>query len=160
MAIRPPIPMTAPILSIPRAAQTTLRCPEDGSLVIQDGQGAQCLRIDWHQGQPTVTLATADLKVLSAGDIAFHCDQFQVSADQDIQLQSHGSLHASANEAMKLQAPEVSIKATLGDLWLSANDFVRALGEKILLNTDTDPDSAKRQAQAFLRKMLGYKPEP
>lgn len=158
MTIRTSDPDTALRLFVPRHAQAILQSPEDGSLSIQSPKGTQTLRIDWQQGQPTVTLDTADLKVLSAGDIAFHCDRFHVSADQTIQLQSHASMQVSANETMNLQAPEVSIKATLGDLWLSANDFVRALGEKILLNTETDPDSAKRQAQDFLRKMLGYRP--
>lgn len=83
------------------------------------------------------------------GELSLHCDRFQVHADEEIALQSQGRVD--------LRGEEISIRALLGDLLLSANDYLRALGEKILLNTEQDPEEAERERQALLRRLLGYR---
>lgn len=132
--------------------------PEQGSLFIRHADGHAQVRITWHEGTPTVEVKKADLRMLFPEAVQFHCERFCVQADQEIAFESHGQLRATASEHLDLSAQEISLHASLGDILLKANDFVRALGQKILLNTDVDPEHSKAQAQRFLRKLLGYTP--
>lgn len=147
-------------LHLRRGQHAQLRAPQDGSLRVENPEGQGTLLIRWEGGRAQVQLETADLHVVAANEVSFHCDRFKVQADRELELQSQGTWRASAAQDMDLRAQELSLRATLGDLVLRANDFVRALGEKILLNTDLDPESSKRQARQYLARLLGYDSSP
>lgn len=144
-------------LKLSEGQRTTLLGPQNGSLVIKSGAGQSSVNIRWVQGNAVVELQDADLQVSSPGNVSFHCERFSVQADQGIDLQSQGYMRASSVEEMKLRGHSLALQSTLGDILLRANDFVRAFGEKILLNTDTCPEHSRRQTQKFLARLLGHK---
>lgn len=131
--------------------------PKNGILLIDAGASQGSITIRWKQGQAVVELQDAQVQVSSPGELSFHCERFCVQADQSIELQSQGRVHATAMQDMQLSAQSLSLRATLGDLMLRANDFVRAIGEKILLNTDTCPEASRRHSQAYLARLLGHR---
>lgn len=154
----PTMSITSQAHRLPEGQSTTFTSPSDGSLRIETKAGQPTLKIRWEQGQAIVELQDAQLQISSPGQVSFHCETFSVQADQDINLQSQGNWHANAVQQMKLSAHSLSLRATLGDILLRANDFVRAFGEKILLNTDTCPEQARRQTQSYLARLLGHQP--
>lgn len=53
-------------------------------------------------------------------------------------IEARDAISVRAGGALRLDAPEVSVTATRGDLRLRASDSLRAHGERVLLNCD-DP---------------------
>lgn len=144
-------------LQLSEDQHATLLSPQNGSLLIQSRSGSTNVKIRWDQGQARLELQEAQVHVSCPGELSFHCERFAVQADRAIELQSQGTLRADAIENMELRAHSLTLQSTLGDILLRANDFVRALGEKILLNTDTCPEQSRRQAQTFLSRLLGHR---
>lgn len=143
-------------LSIREGEQATLTAPKHGSLSIHANNDQGAIKIHWSEGRATVELQSASVQVCAPEDVSFHCERFHVQADQSIHLQSQGSFRANAEQDLELRAASLSLRATLGDLALRANDYVRAIGEKILLNTDTCPEQSQREIQSYLKRLLGY----
>lgn len=143
------LPSCSSTVEVPERAKITLQSPNEASLRIQDPQGQCQLRIDWKGGRPQVHLQQSDLLLDCVGELALHCDRFRLSADEEMILESQGSV--------ELRGEEVTVRALLGDLLLSANDYLRALGEKILLNTEQDPERSEQSRQALVQRLLGYR---
>lgn len=144
-------------LHLRRGQHARLRAPTEGTLVVEQPGGQGSLTIEWQEGRAKVQLQKADLEILCSEAVSFHCDTFRVQADREIELNSEGSWSAKAVDGMDLRGRSMALRATLGDLALTANDFVRAIGEKILLNTDTDPEQSRRQAKQLLSRLLGHR---
>lgn len=145
-------------ISLAEDQTTILAAPRNGSLQIKSADAQGSVRIHWSKGQAVVELEDAQVQISAPDEVSFHCERFCVHADQSIDLHSQGTIRAQATEDMELSARSLALRATLGDLVLRANDFVRAVGEKILLNTDTCPEQSRRQIQSYLARLLGYQP--
>lgn len=128
---------------------------ERGELIVEHADGQVAARVVWADGKARVVLERADLTIEDAGDVSVRCRNFVVDAEHDVQLTAQREFSVRAVTKARLQAEVVEAVATLGDVVLRANDFVRACGERILLNTDKDPAESDRRARAFLQRLLG-----
>ena len=143
-------------VAISSGERVYLSCKNQGELVIEGQDADAQLTITWHDGKPQVTLARANLLIEQADDIALRCRSFRVDADRDIRMHAAHELELQSTRMMRLRSEAIEAVATLGDIFLRANDYVRALGEKILLNTDKDPQETEQRARDFLKRVLGY----
>lgn len=126
---------------------TVVKLQGEGELHIRGAgvEGEICIVVE--NGRVELQIRQADISVKSSPKVDIECESFSVDAKCDLQLRAQRKLDMSAQM--------VGITSTLGDLVLRANDFVRATGEKVLLNTEVDPEESDRKAKAFLARLLG-----
>jgi len=104
--------------------------------------GAFELAITFTPAGPVLRLSAAALELSCAGDLRLDCENLALSARSSMAITA-GNLTEQIAETRtstvggrsQLEAHAVGIRARLGDVVLDANDYVRATGEKILLNS-------------------------
>lgn len=100
------------------------------------------LAITFTPAGPVLRLSAAALELSCSGDLRLDCENLALSARSSMVI-SAGNLTERIAETQtsvvggrsQLEAHAVGIRARLGDVVLDANDYVRATGEKILLNS-------------------------
>ncbi|TPV93650.1 MAG: hypothetical protein B7733_19420 [Myxococcales bacterium FL481] len=150
-----PAPVAHNRVDLEPGRQLEVVAHKDGQLLIAHADGNTAARVEWVDGTARIIVERADLAIEQTDDVRVRCRNFRVDAEQDIRLTAGHELSAQAVRKARLEAEVVETVATLGDLLLRANDFVRACGERILLNTDKDPAESDRRAKEFLRRLLG-----
>ena len=91
---------------------------------------------------PVLRLSAASLELNCSGELRLSCENLAITARDSFaidagKLDEHitGARTSSVGGPSELEAYAVGIRARLGDVTLHANDNVRAVGEKILLNS-------------------------
>jgi hypothetical protein len=87
---------------------------------------------------PVVRASAAALHLDASDEIVARCDRFAVEARREVSITSP-SVRIEAAELLSAQAPSVELTATLGDMRLWANDDMKLLGERVLLNCEGEP---------------------
>lgn len=116
---------TAPAsLALPSGRALSITPTPEGERLTITGRGGEVeLSVELTPEGPRLRMRAVSLDLDAAERITARCARFEVHA----------------REELSLDAPEAHVSATRGDLRLSANDYVRARGERVLLNCD-DPD--------------------
>jgi hypothetical protein len=104
---------------------------------------------------------SANLALSTPGKVSLSCGEFKVDAKEKLELRTQGNwLSAVAGHSetrvtgrAELRADEIALEATGGDARLCANDDVRVVGERILLNSEHEGSLTKDQIESFWRTM-------
>lgn len=147
--------------TLPSGRQVEFGIDKQEYIKVHSRTGHVELLIKFTSEGPLLTFSAAEIAMESRGKMELKCKEFTLQAEQSIQLKSAGdALTEIAGESkthvgkqLVATAEEVSIEATKGDTIVKANDFVRVHGEKILLNTELDPETEQKKIQAFLNAL-------
>ena len=109
---------------------------------------------------PALSFKGADIDIASAGKVAVACDAFEVAAREvrfdasgDFNTTVKGNYRVRAKKLFETVADTLEWVATRGDATLKANDVVRMLGEKILLNSDKADPADQGKVIDFMKRM-------
>ena len=113
-------------------------------VVIVNASGGVELTLELTERGARLVLDAADVELRSTRNVAVACDTFKIAAR---------TFEVEASERASITAADAALTATTGDVVITANDDVKANGERVLLNSDGDlkvPDWMKRQLGARL----------
>lgn len=99
------------------------------SISLRSKDGTVSLSILMTTNGPQIRLSGADIHLESSGNISVACENFQLHARQNLSLESEG------------------------DAEFKANDIARVRGERVWLNTDSDPGEEKLAVQRFVKRL-------
>jgi hypothetical protein len=106
-----------------------------------------------------LSFANAQLELSTAGRLDVRCRELVVEAEQRLELNSGGDYSSriggssSTNVSGRLEADadELFLHTQRGDALIKANDYVRLVGEKVLLNSEQERRPMRDQLEAFWR---------
>lgn len=105
-----------------------------GSLLrLSGGAGATLLSLLITERGPVLQLEGA-LTIAATGDIALEGERVGIRGRAGVAISSGGDLRTSAAGDLVSEARTQSLRSTLGDVDIKANDDVRLKGERIRLN--------------------------
>ncbi|AUX41543.1 uncharacterized protein SOCE26_029630 [Sorangium cellulosum] len=110
-------------------------------VVLVGATGRMELTLEVTETGARVVIDAEDVALRARRKVAVECDTFEVSARR---------IEARAKETATIEAEDASIRATVGDLELRANDDVKVDGERVLLNSDGD-----LRVPLWMKKELG-----
>ena len=100
---------------------------ESETITIRGRGGQSLLTIEVNESGAKVVLDSADLELRAVGKVDVTCDAFAVETR---------SFDVHAAEKATIVAADAEVRATTGDIRIHANDDIRAVGERILLNSE------------------------
>jgi hypothetical protein len=106
-----------------------------------------------------LSFATANLALTAPGKLDVRCTELVVEASERLTLNSEGDFASRVggnattlvSGRVETEADELFLRTTRGDALIQANDYVRLVGEKILLNSEHDRRPTRDQLEAFWR---------
>ena len=130
------------------------------SIRVSGRHGDVELAIQFTDDGPVLKFNTADIDLASTGQVSIDCQDFEVKAKKHVSIQAGGDIntHADGNcymtvkRVFELLADSLDLEAENGDASVKANDIVHMLGEKILLNSESEDDN-KDKIVAFLDRL-------
>ena len=133
--------------------------PEE-RLRIFGASGEVELTVRLNDDGPVLNFKGADIDIASSGRVAVACDAFEVAAREvrfdasgDFNTTVEGNYRVRARKIFETIADTLEWVATRGDATLKANDVVRMLGEKILLNSDKADPADQGKVIDFMKRM-------
>ncbi len=135
----PPSEAVAPALVAPvsgRQVRLRLTLGKETLEIVGPG-GATELSIELTERGPRLVLEAADIQINTVNRIAVDCESFEVRA----------------RDELSLSGAQASLIARDGDAAITANDYVRVVGEQIRLNCDT-PDQVPAWMQSEIAAQL------
>lgn len=137
---------------------------------VQIDRGSSTLSISSPDGQVELTVrstadgcvlsfATANLALSAPGKLDVRCAELVVETSERLTLNSDGDLSSRVggnattvvSGRVETEADELFLRTTRGDALIQANDYVRLVGEKILLNSEHERRPTRDQLEAFWR---------
>jgi hypothetical protein len=102
-----------------------------------------------------------EIQLQSSSKIAVQCDELRLQARTRLELETLGDLHTRVAGDSRtvvaghaaVEADELELRAQRGDALLYANDRVRVVGEKILLNSEHERVTTRDQFEEIWRKL-------
>lgn len=85
---------------------------------------------------PVLRATGHSMELAATHDIHARCERFLIDATDSIEMRSGGELTQRAERKAQVEAGDISVHATRGDVRVKANDDVQLKGEGILLNCD------------------------
>lgn len=135
-------PTSPAALALPSGRALSITPTAEGERVTITGRdGGVELSIELTPEGPRLRVDAVSLELSARERITARCDRFEVHA----------------RDELSLDAPEAHLAATRGDLRLSANDSLRARGERVLLNCE-DPDPLPQWMEETLGGRLRTSP--
>jgi hypothetical protein len=118
--------------------ELTLRCTPDGCVL---------------------SFSALNLELSTPGKLDVRCAELVVDARERLELNTGGDYSSrvagtcSTRVAgrVETEADELFLSTTRGDALIQANDYVRCVGEKILLNSEQERRPSRDQLEAFWR---------
>lgn len=103
--------------------------------------------------------ASAQLELATPGRLDVRCRELVVDAEQRLELNSGGDLSSQIGGSctttvggrLHTEADELFLHTQRGDALIQANDYVRLVGEKVLLNSEQERRPTRDQLEAFWR---------
>jgi hypothetical protein len=96
--------------------------------------------------------ASARLALSSPGRLEAE-QRLELNSGGDYASRIGGSASTSISGRLETEADEVFLHSQRGDALIQANDYVRLVGEKVLLNSEQERRPARDQLEAFWRKL-------
>lgn len=105
--------------------------------------------------------ASTRLVLSTPGRLDVRCQELVVDAAQRLELNSGGDLTSRVGGSstttvggrIEADADEMFLCSRRGDTLLQANDYVRLVGEKVLLNSEQERRPTRDQLEAFWREV-------
>ncbi len=110
------------------------RTVEGGTLRLVSGDGGEPLEIEVTAAGPILRLRSP-LTVALEGGLSIDAETIALRSRGDLLLSSGADLVLRASDGIKSSGATQDIRATLGDVRVSANDDVAVNGERIKLNS-------------------------
>ena len=112
----------------PLGATLRLRHPEQSPLTLEIAITAS---------GPVIRASAAALEIDAATDIIARCERFAVEARESVILRG-GEIIQEAAGTLRASGGALELNADTGDVRVHANDDVKLLGERVLLNCDRE----------------------
>lgn len=133
--------------------------PELGTVEISTPDGVVELSVRCTADGCVLRFASARLSLSTPGHLDVRCQALVVDAERRLELNSGGdyvsrvggSSTTHVGGRLEADADELSLCAQRGDALLQANDHVRLVGERVLLNSEQERRPARDQLEAFWR---------
>lgn len=133
--------------------------PELGTVEISSPDGVVELSVRCTPGGCVLRFASAQLELATPGRLDVRCRELVVDAEQSVALSSGGDFtsHIAGNSTttvggrLQADADELFLHTRRGDALIQANDYVRLVGEKVLLNSEQERRPTRDQLEAFWR---------
>lgn len=110
-------------------------------VVVVNASGGVELTLELTERGARLVLDAADVELRAARNVAVACDTFKIAAR---------TFEVEASERASITAADAAMTATTGDVVITANDDVKANGERVLLNSDGD-----LKVPAWMKRELG-----
>jgi hypothetical protein len=106
-----------------------------------------------------LSFASAQLALATSGRLDVRCRELVVEAEQRLELNSGGDFTSriggcsttTVSGRLETDADEMFLHTQRGDALIQANDYVRLVGEKVLLNSEQERRPVRNQLEAFWR---------
>ena len=135
--------------------------PGLGSVAISSPDGTVELSVRCTPEGCVLSFASAQLALTTPGRLDVRCRELVVDAEQRLELNSGGDFSSSVGGSstttvsgrLEADADELFLHTQRGDALIQANDYVRLVGEKVLLNSEQERRPTRDQLEAFWRGM-------
>ncbi len=132
-----------------------------GSVEIASADGVVELSVRCTAEGCELRFASAQLALSTPGRLDVRCRELVVEAEQQLELNSGGnfasriagSSSTTVSGRLSADADELFLHTQRGDALIQANDYVRLVGEKILLNSEQERRPSRDQLEAFWRRL-------
>jgi hypothetical protein len=112
-------------------------------LTVRGPEGVVELSVRFTAEGPVLAFSAASIALATRGDMSLNCETLRVRARGGIVMDAAGDLEqriggrqvVDVAGSAAIEAQDVSIRARLGDVGVTANDDVRIDGERVLLNS-------------------------
>lgn len=133
--------------------------PELGTVEISSPDGLVELSVRCTPAGCVLRFASAQLALSTPGRLDVRCRELVLEAEQRLELNSSGdfasrvdgSSTTTVSGRLEADADEMFLRTQRGDALIQANDYVRLVGEKVLLNSEQERRPTRNQLEAFWR---------
>lgn len=133
--------------------------PALGTVEISSPDGVVELSVRCTPEGCVLSFSNAQLALSSPGRLNVQCRELVVDAEQRLELNSGGDFASRIGGAsittvggrLETEADEMFLHTQRGDAVIQANDYVRLVGEKVLLNSEQERRPSRDQLEAFWR---------
>jgi hypothetical protein len=102
-----------------------------------------------------------EIQLQAASKISLQCDELKLQARTRLELETLGDMHTCVAGDSRtviaghaaLEADDLALRAQRGDAFIYANDRVRVVGEKILLNSEHERVTTRDQFEEFWKRL-------
>lgn len=113
---------------------TVVRGPDRDTIRFLAPSGAVTLSVFVTERGPVLRFEGASLVLQAAGELALEADTLRLHGRTSVAVTTDGDLTMQATGDLHSEARVQTIRATLGDVSVSANDDVRLVGERVRMN--------------------------
>lgn len=135
--------------------------PVLGTLAVSSPDGLVELSVRCTPDGCVLSFASAQLALSTPGRLDLRCRELLVDAERRLELNSGGDFASNIGGSsrttvvgrLETDADEMFLRTQRGDALIQANDYVRLVGEKVLLNSEQERRPSRDQLEAFWRSL-------